>query len=53
MLSHFNLEVKAGQTIALVGEANDNGSTIVNLVCRFYEPTEGSICIDGVDYRQR
>ena len=53
VLSHFNLEVKAGQTIALVGETGSGKSTIVNLVCRFYEPTEGSICIDGVDYRQR
>ncbi len=53
VLSHFNLEVKAGQTVALVGETGAGKSTIVNLVCRFYEPTEGSVLIDGVDYRER
>ena len=53
VLSHFNLHIKAGQTIALVGETGSGKSTIVNLVCRFYEPTEGSILIDGVDYRKR
>ena len=53
VLSHFDLEVKAGQTIALVGETGAGKSTIVNLVCRFYEPTEGRILIDGIDYRER
>ena len=53
VLSHFNLRVKAGETIALVGETGAGKSTIVNLVCRFYEPTEGHIRIDGVDYRER
>ena len=53
VLSHFDLEVKAGQTIALVGETGAGKSTIVNLVCRFYEPTEGRVLIDGVDYRER
>ena len=53
VLSHFNLHIKAGQTIALVGETGSGKSTIVNLVCRFYEPTEGSILIDGMDYRKR
>ncbi|MBO6061734.1 MAG: ABC transporter ATP-binding protein, partial [Clostridia bacterium] len=53
VLSHFDLDVKAGQTIALVGETGAGKSTIVNLVCRFYEPTEGRILIDGVDYRER
>jgi len=53
VLDNFSLDVKAGQTIALVGETGAGKSTIVNLVCRFYEPTEGRILIDGVDYRER
>ena len=43
VLSDFTLHVKAGQNIALVGETGSGKSTIVNLICRFYEPTEGSI----------
>ncbi len=53
VLNDFSLDVKAGQTIALVGETGAGKSTIVNLLCRFYEPTEGGILIDGVDYRER
>ncbi len=53
VLSHFNLHVNHGETIALVGETGSGKSTIVNLVCRFYEPTEGRVLIDGVDYRER
>ena len=53
VLSHFNLKIKAGETIALVGETGSGKSTIVNLICRFYEPTEGRILIDGVDYKER
>ncbi len=53
VLNDFSLDVKAGQTIALVGETGAGKSTIVNLLCRFYEPTEGSIRIDGTDYRER
>lgn len=51
VLTNFNLEVKAGETIALVGETGAGKSTVVNLACRFYEPTEGRILIDGIDYR--
>ncbi len=53
ILTDFNLKVKAGQTVALVGETGSGKSTIVNLLCRFYEPVSGQILIDGVDYRQR
>ncbi len=53
VLDDFSLNVRAGQTIALVGETGSGKSTIVNLVCRFYEPTSGRILIDGVDYRER
>jgi len=53
VLQDFNLQIKAGQTIALVGETGSGKSTIVNLVCRFYEPTEGSVLVDGRDVRER
>jgi len=53
VLENFNLDVKEGETIALVGETGSGKTTIVNLACRFYEPTKGSIMIDGVDYRKR
>ena len=53
VLKNFNLTVKAGETIALVGETGSGKSTIVNLLCRFYEPTEGEILIDGVNYKER
>jgi ATP-binding cassette subfamily B protein len=53
VLDDFTLKVKEGETIALVGETGSGKSTIVNLACRFYEPTEGEIRIDGVDIRER
>ena len=53
VLSDFNLQVKAGETIALVGPTGAGKSTVVNLICRFYEPTGGEILIDGVNYRER
>jgi len=51
VLVDFNLHVQPGETIALVGETGAGKTTIVNLVSRFYEPTEGTILVDGVDYR--
>jgi len=52
VLENFNLHVRCGEKIALVGETGSGKSTIVNLVCRFYEPIEGQILIDGMDYRE-
>ena len=48
-LRDINLEAKPGQTIALVGSTGAGKSTIVNLLCRFYEYDKGSISIDGVE----
>jgi ATP-binding cassette subfamily B protein len=53
VLSNFNLKVKAGQTIALVGHTGAGKTTIINLISRFYEPTAGQIIIDGKDYKDR
>ncbi|NLV48026.1 MAG: ABC transporter ATP-binding protein [Clostridiaceae bacterium] len=53
ILEHFNLEVRSGEKIAIVGETGSGKTTLVNLACRFYEPTEGQILVDGVDYRER
>ena len=53
VLSDFNLKVRSGETIALVGATGGGKTTIVNLLCRFYEPTTGEIRIDGVEYRRR
>ncbi len=50
-MENFNLKVKPGETIALVGETGSGKSTIVNLLCRFYEPSSGKILIDGIDYK--
>lgn len=53
ILTNFNLKVKAGQSVALVGHTGSGKTTIVNLLSRFYEPKSGSILIDGKDYRDR
>lgn len=52
IFSKFNLEIAAGESIALVGETGTGKTTLVNLICRFYEPQSGSILIDGLDYAQ-
>jgi ATP-binding cassette subfamily B protein len=53
VLEHFDLHVKAGTYVAIVGETGAGKSTLVNLVCRFFEPTAGKLLIDGRDYRER
>jgi ATP-binding cassette subfamily B protein len=53
VLKDFSLTVPAGQTIAVVGATGSGKSTIVNLLCRFYEPVRGRILVDGVEYRER
>ncbi len=53
VLSHFSLKIPAGTTVAIVGETGAGKSTLVNLACRFFEPTSGGILIDGRDYRER
>ncbi len=53
ILEHFNLKVPQGTNVAIVGETGAGKSTLVNLVCRFFEPTSGQILIDGRDARER
>ncbi len=53
VLEHFNLMIKAGTNVAIVGETGAGKSTLVNLACRFFEPTDGKILIDGRDYKER
>lgn len=53
ILEHFSLKVPKGTNVAIVGETGAGKSTLVNLVCRFFEPTEGRVLIDGRDARER
>jgi len=53
ILENFCLDVAPGSSVALVGETGSGKSTIVNLLCRFYEPTSGQVLVDGTDYRKR
>lgn len=53
ILDHFNLKVEKGQSVAIVGETGAGKSTLVNLVCRFFEPTKGQVLIDGRDAKER
>lgn len=51
VLENINLEVSHGQTIAIVGPTGGGKSTLVNVLARFYEATQGSVLINGIDYR--
>lgn len=53
VLEDFCLDVPEGTTVAIVGETGAGKSTLVNLACRFFEPTRGRVLIDGTDYRER
>ncbi|MCI7724063.1 ABC transporter ATP-binding protein [Bulleidia sp. HCP3S3_F2] len=53
VLEHFDLKVPHGTNVAIVGETGAGKSTLVNLVCRFFEPTYGQVLIDGKDARDR
>lgn len=53
VLKDFSLKIPAGTNVAIVGETGAGKSTLVNLACRFFEPTSGQILIDGVDYKER
>ena len=53
VLEHFSLDIPFGTHLAIVGETGAGKSTLANLVCRFYEPTEGQLLIDGRDARER
>ncbi|MBQ7345406.1 MAG: ABC transporter ATP-binding protein [Oscillospiraceae bacterium] len=53
VLEHFSLDIPFGTRVAIVGETGAGKSTLANLICRFYEPTEGALLIDGRDARER
>jgi len=53
VLEHFNLDIPFGSNVAIVGETGAGKSTLVNLICRFYDVNEGQILVDGKDIRTR
>lgn len=53
VLDNFNLKVQKGQSVAIVGQTGAGKTTLVNLVCRFFEPTKGQVLIDGRDAKER
>lgn len=53
ILEHFNLNIPFGTNVAIVGETGAGKSTLVNLICRFYEPSSGAVLVDGRDLKER
>ena len=51
VLKDFNFEIKNGQSVAFIGSTGSGKSTIVNLICKFYDPTSGDIFLDGINYK--
>lgn len=51
ILFNFSLKIEAGQTVALVGMSGSGKSTIVKLLERFYDPSQGTVILDGVDIK--
>lgn len=52
VLRNFDLKVEPGSSVALVGETGGGKTSIISLICRFYEPSTGEILVDGLDYRK-
>lgn len=53
IVTDVNFKVKAGQTVGIIGSTGSGKSTLMNLLCRFYDTTDGQVLIDGVDVRKR
>ena len=51
VLEHINLVIEPGETVAVMGATGSGKTTLINLIPRFYDATEGSVCVDGVDVR--
>lgn len=51
VLHDISVHVPAGEVVALVGPSGSGKTTFINLICRFYDPAQGRVCIDGVDVR--
>ena len=52
VLQNFNLTLKAGEIAAIVGENGEGKTTLIKLLCRFYDPDKGRVTIDGIDIRE-
>ena len=52
VLSHINLDIAKGQTVALVGQSGSGKTTLTDLLPRFYDPQQGAVLLDGVDIRR-